>query len=84
MRDEGAVLLDEVVEVSEPVAVLLHSESRYPPDHLPQQIHHGGDVVDLDPQLRGVQVEDLQPRASERAISDKVRALMRGSVATPS
>ena len=54
MRDEGSLLLDKVVEIAEPVVVLLDCEPRYPPNDFPEQIHHGGHIMDFDAEGGGL------------------------------
>ena len=45
----------------EPVAVRSTVKPGHHPDHLPQEVHDGADVVELHPQPLGPQVDDLQP-----------------------
>src|SRR5690606_37170239 len=58
--DELAVAADQLVQLTQPGAILLDGEARDPPDDLAQQVDDGSDVANLDPGARGAQLDDLQ------------------------
>lgn len=60
LGDEGTLGLDAVVELPQPVAVLVDGEPRHHPDHFAQEVDHRADIEELGAQRLRAQVGDLQ------------------------
>lgn len=60
MGDKDPIALDQLVECPQSTAICRHCEIWHPPDHLPQQIHDGSNIEDLDSQSCALYIDNLK------------------------
>src|SRR5690554_5690072 len=60
MRNKRSFCLNQIVQLTQAIPVPLNCKARHPPDDLAQQIHHRGNIEDLNAKLCSVKVDDVQ------------------------